>query len=346
MPAEKSEKVARELLERHLSHELARFEESDMKSWLQEVLQMLWKEYETITLSQLVPAKNVMATIRLNVIEREIPGAVAEIAGESAASLFNADFHLQTLVEDIISSRQIEEFVDKTLELKDHREAFMEKVIQQPIYAELVSDLMYRGIVRYIYEENVISKKIPAVSSMLKFSTKMVNKTVPKLEGAVEDSVKSFIGDNIQMLLSQSQSFLSEALTEQELKEILQDIWLGIESKELGELQSGIDSIDLTEFVVLGYEFWKSFRTTEYFEASCQHIVDHIYKKYGEEPLVSLLEDFGVTPEGLLTEISIYMPEVLDVLKSSGFIETVLRKRLESFYFASDTQAYLTTVTG
>lgn len=324
--------AANKLLENHVAFEMDAFNAQSLTEWVEETLKDVWMHFDKTPLEAFVSAKTIIEGIQRNVVEREIPGAVAEVAGEGAASLFSADFHLQMKVNELVSTRQVEELIDKTLELKEHREAFMAKVVHQPIYADLVSDLMYRGIVRYIYDENVFSKKIPGVSSMLKFSTKMVNKTVPKLEGAVEENVKAFIADNISMLLRQSQSFLSETLTDEELKNIFLDIWQGVEGRELGELQSGIDTIDLTEFVVLGYEFWKSFRETEYFITCCRHIVDYLYEKYGAEPVSVLLSDFSVTPESILDEVSAFMPDILDSLKLSGFIESLIRQRLGAFY--------------
>lgn len=328
--------AARKLLDLHVAHEMKIIEAEPLAAWLEKEVDHLWSTLAQVKLAEFIPPEVIVGAIERNVIEREIPGAVAEIAGEGAASLFSADFHLKTVAGKIISTKQITEFIDKGLELKDQREALMEKVIHQPIYAQLVSDLMYRGIVRYIYDDNVLSKKIPGVSSILKFSTKMVNKTVPKLEGAVEDNVKAFIADNIALLLRQSQSFLSEALTDEELKDMFLGVWAVLEGKELGGLQKGMDTIDLTEFVVLGYEFWKKFRKTEYFSLCCQHVVSDIYEKYGDEPVGAFLSDFAIDQSFVMNEFKAFSPSILSSLKSSGHIEALIRRRLEPFYLTED----------
>jgi hypothetical protein len=293
-------------------------------------------------LNQVVPSENVMQSIKSNVIVREIPGAVAEIAGEGASSLFSAEFHRKTTVDTIISGRQVEEWIDKTLELKEHREALMEKMLQQPVYGQMIADVMYQGIVRYIYEDNLLTKKVPAISSVLKLGTKMVNKTVPNLESAVEDNVKAYISENISSLIKHSQTFLEDSLDAEQLKEVVLDIWSGIETKQLGELQDGIDNIDLSEFVVLGYEFWKTFRETDYFLACCQHIVDHIYEKYGDQPAAAILSDFGASPEIAYQQIEGYLPDTLASLKQVGFIEQLIRQRLEGFYLSGIPESVLT----
>lgn len=325
-------KAAKKMLELHVAEEMKAIQAEPLSVWVENEIKELWQTLADVTLADFITAETIMGAIQRNVIDREIPGAVAEIAGEGAASLFNAEFHLKTTAGEIISTRQVTEFIDKGLELKDQREAFMAKVIHQPIYSQLVSDLMYRGIVRYIYKDNVLSKKIPGVSSMLKFGTKMVNKTVPKLEGAVEDNVKAFIAENTSSLLKQSQSFLSETLTDEELKDIFLGVWTALEPKELGDLQNGMDTIDLSEFVVLGYEFWKKFRKTEYFSLCCQHVVHDLYEKYGNEPVIALLDDFAIDQNFILKEFNAFAPDILQSLSKSGFSEDLVRRRLEPFY--------------
>jgi hypothetical protein len=336
--------VARKLLDMHVAQEMKALDAEPLGKWLEVELPQLWQAFDQVKLSDFVSPETVIAAIRRNAIEPEIPGAVAEIAGEAAASLFTAEFHLNTTAGEIISTRQVTEFIDKGLELKEQREALVAKVIHQPIYSQLVSDLMYRGIVRYIYDENVLSKKIPGVSSMLKFSTRMVNKTVPRLEGAVEENVKAFIADNISVLLRQSQSFLSQALTDEEIKEMCLGVWAALESRQLGDLQSGMDSIDLTEFVVLGYEFWKKFRKSGYFAACFTHVVDQLYGKYGSEPVSVLLNDFAIDQAFVQREFNAFGPDIIKTLKDTGLIEALVRRRLEGFYAQPEVEALLGTL--
>lgn len=336
-----TKKKANALLELHIQHELDQFEEKPFLEWADAELEIVWQAVADTKLNDWVNQDSIMAGIQRNVIDREIPGAVAEIAGEGAAGLFDADFHLDTQIQDIMNLKQFEEFVDKALELEIPRDAFLNNLIQQPVYGELVSDLIYRAIVRYIAEDNALSKKVPAVKKMVSFSTKMVNKTLPKLEGAVEQNIKTFIANNMGTLLSQSQEFLSNSLTDEQLKDISLSLWQSVEDREMAELQKGIDAIDLSEFVVLGYEFWLKFRQSEYFVQCCEHVVNHIYEKYGDEALSELLSDFGVTPESVLKEITEYCPKVITSLKESGILEGVLRRRLTPFYQSKATLALI-----
>ncbi len=324
--------LAQALLELHVQHELRAFELEQFLAWTQSELQLLWPQLSRIRLEEFVPRAAVLNTIQRNVIDPEIPGAIAEIAGECAAGLFEADFHLKTRMSDIISSRQLEEMVDKALELQVPRDAWLSNLIKQPVYGQLISDVVYRALVRYLTRDNVLSKKVPGVKKMVSLSTRMVNKTLPKLEGAVEQSVKAFIADNTGVLLAQSQEFLSQALADEELKEFALSFWQLVEGKSLGEIQQGISNVDLSEFVVLGYEFWLKYRQSAYFKQASEFVVNHLFDKYGQEPLAELFDDFHVVPELIQGELQEFAPTVLRQLKEKGVIEQVLRRRLGAFY--------------
>ncbi len=287
---------------------------------------------EDMPMSRLVSSQQVKAVIQENVVDMDVPGAVAEIAGEAATRLFTSEQHSNTRLKEILTGKQFEEFIDKLLELQEQRQKGLNTLVDLPIYQELISDVLYQAIVRYIYDTNILSKNVPGVASMLKMGRRVVNKTVPKLEGAVEESVKSYITTNLGFILHKSKYFLEESLTDEQLKASAMDLWDMMENRSLGEIQQGMDSLDLSEFVVLGYEFWLRFRQSLYFRKSYELIVDYLFERYGDQPFSVLLEDFAITPERILTEAERFAPQILIVLRESGQLEGIIRRRLETFY--------------
>jgi hypothetical protein len=67
-----AEEVSQQLLELHLQHELATFDEAAFMSWLADESETILGWLRSIKLNQLVTAKAVKAVIRRNVIDREI----------------------------------------------------------------------------------------------------------------------------------------------------------------------------------------------------------------------------------------------------------------------------------
>lgn len=330
--ARSPENIVNKLLELHVQHEMASFDEATFMVWIREESETLLNWARTINISQLVSAQKIKDVIKANVVERDIPGAIAEIAGEASSHLFTSEQHRNTHLSEIISNKQYEEIVDKLLELHEHRKNGLNRIIDLQIYRDLISGVLYQAITRYIYESNIISKKVPGISSILKMSSKVVNKAVPKLGGAVEDNVRNYISCNITFLLRESKSFLEDTLTDEELKVSAMDFLDLLEDKTLGEFQEGIDSIDLTEFITLGYEFWLRFRDTEYFKNSYELIVDYFFQKYSEGDLGVLLDDLAITEDEIMNEAERFVPQVVNTYKESGQLEGLIRRRLASFY--------------
>ncbi len=329
------EDIANNLLELHVKHEMAALNTTTLMSWFKEESGTVFEWLRTVKLNQLVTQKSVNETIQRNVVEREIPGSIAEIAGEAATKLFTSEQHKNTILNEIITTHEIEEFVDKALELEEQRKEGLDRIIDLPIYTDLISGVLYQAIVNYIYENNVFSKKVPGVASMLKFGSSVISKTIPKLEGAVEDNVRSYISNNLGLIITESKLFLENNMTDEELKTSAMDLWDFVEGKSLGDLQTGIDSLDLSDFVVLGYEFWLRFRKSEYFKSSYELIVEYFFDKYGESDLSMLFDDFMMTPERIVEEAERFTPQLLETLKESGQLEGLVRRRLESFYTSS-----------
>jgi len=342
--ASTAEEISQQLLNLHLQHELATFDEASFMSWLAEESETILDWLRSTKLNQLVTAKTIKAVIRRNVIDREIPDTVIETVIEATACLVESKKHQNTPLNEIISNGTYEDFVDEILELEQSQREFLARIIDLPIYKGLISGVLYQAITNYIYEHNIVSKNVPGVTSLLRMSQRVVNFTAPKLSGAVEDNVKTYISNNLSFLLGESKLFLTETLTVEEMKSSAMDFLEMLDDETLGELQAGIDSDNVRGFVLLGFEFWLHFRETTYFRSACDLMVDFFFKKYGNKKLGVLLDNFQITQQQIMDEAGAFAPRVLNTLKRSGQLEGLIRRRLERFYSSSVAQDYLNTV--
>jgi hypothetical protein len=339
-----AEEVSQQLLELHLQHELATFDEAAFMSWLADESETILGWLRSIKLNQLVTAKAVKAVIRRNVIDREISDAVIETIIAATASLVDSKKLKNTHLSEIISDGMYEGFADEILKLEQSQREFLARIIDLPIYKGLISGVLYQAIVHYIYEHNIVSKHVPGVTSLLKMSQRAINFTAPKLSNAVEDNVKTYISNNLNFLLDESKLFLTESLTVEDMKSSAMDFLEMLDDETLGELQAGIDSDNVRGFVLLGFEFWLHFRETPYFRNACDLMVDFFFKKYGNNKLGVLLDTFEITQQQIMDEAGAFAPRVLNTLKRSGQLEGLIRRRLGSFYSSSAALDYLDTV--
>ncbi len=339
-----AEEISQQLLTLHLQHELATFDEASFMSWLTEESETILDWLRSIKLNQLVTAKTIKAVIKRNVIKREIPDAVVETVVAATACFVDSQKLKNTHLSEIISNGIYEAFVDEMLDLEQPHREFLARIIDLPIYKGLISGVLYQAIINYIYEHNIVSKNVPGVTSLLRMSQRVVNFTAPKLSGAVEDSVKTYISNNLNFLLGESKLFLTESLPVEDIKSSAMDFLEMLDDETLGELQAGIDGDNVRGLVLSGFEFWLQFRETPYFRNACDLMVDFFFKKYGNHKLGILLDNFEITQQQIIVEAGAFAPRALNTLKRSGQLEGLIRRRLGSFYSSSAAQDYLNTV--
>ena len=331
-PVTEAEQTARKLLELHIQHEMAAFDEPSFINWLEEDVNQLLIWSQSIRLNQLVTASSVKAFIQANLVTREIPAAVVEIADEASVWLLSSQHHLDTPLGELINEATYEDCVEQILEFDEQLKGSLDLVMELPIYRKVLSGVIYQAITRYIYDANIISKSIPGVSSLLKIGQQVVSKTAPKLSNAVEENVKSYISTNLDSILVESESFLEQALTDEALKIAAMDLLESLKNKPLGELQEGIDNEKLSRFIQLVFDFWEHFRKTDYFKNTYELMVDYFFEKYGEETLDILLDNLEISSELIHQEATRFAPQLLASLKQSGQLEAIIRRHLSRFY--------------
>ena len=330
--AKDSVEPAAQLLELHVKHELAALKGAKCRKFLHTEVQELYGLASRVTLRPAVTEEQIMGVIRRLVVNMELDGGIPELAGEMAAKVAAAPVQSTTRLGDVLSREQLTGFVEEILVLREHRERLISEVMAHPVYQELVSNIVYHGIINYIYEDNLISRSVPGVGSMMKFGKRMATKAVPGIDETFERRIKSYLSDSLPGLIGRSEQFLNKALSDSELHDSIMAIWKGVEDRTLEELQVGLGEIELQEFVVLGYGFWLEFRQSAYFDGCCEAVVKHLFDKYGDQPLTEVLGDVGVTEEVIQTEVDTFAQPVLDLLREEGYLEALLRRRLTPFY--------------
>ena len=327
-----SEQNLQKLYEAHVHHELKILTGKKFEALVESELNFILQSSSSTHLSEWVSAEQIKELIQEHVVTNSIPGSVAELAGKMSDTIFNSAFHKNSKLKDIISRAQYEEFIDKALELKEQRNNGLDKLIDLPIYTDLISGILFQSITHYIYDSNLFSKNIPGMSSLLKVGKSLMDKTAPKLGSGIEDSVRSYIANSLELIITESKAFLSDSVSDEQLKDSAISLWENIENKSLADFQKGMDSLDLSEFIALGYNFWLTFRKSEYFRMCYEATVNAFFQEYGQSTIEELMEEFQVTPEKILKESKRFSPLLIKGLKKSGYLESAIRRHLEGFY--------------
>jgi len=324
--------LADALLEQHVKHELSSLKGAKLRRFLAQEVEELFGYASHVTLGRLTSPEQVMGLIKRVVINMELDPGIPELAAEMATEVLNAPIQKTTKLSQMITREQATGFLEEALELKKQRERVISEIMTHPVYQELVSNIVYQGVVNYLYEDNMLTKSVPGVGSMMKFGKRMANKAVPGLDESFEKRFKSWLSDSLPGLISRSEQFLHKSLTDDELRDSVMAVWVSLEDHTIDELKEGLGDVQLQEFVVLGYEFWLQFRKTPYFEGCVEAVVTHLFELYGDRPLLDLLKDMGVNQDLVMAEVDGYALPVIDVLREEGYLDALVRRRLTPFY--------------
>ncbi|OZB13434.1 MAG: hypothetical protein B7X58_09525 [Marinobacter sp. 34-60-7] len=335
--------LADALLEAHVKHEMAALKGTKLTRFIHQELDELLALSEQMPLNRLTSADRVMGVIRRVVMNMELDAGIPELAAEMATEVMRAPVQAQTPLGDILSREQASAFLEEALELRHQRDRVIREIMAHPVYQELVSNVVYHGLVNYLYEDNLITRSVPGVGSMMKFGKKMANKAVPGLDETFERRIKAWLADSLPGLIVRSEQFLQKALSDDELRDSITAAWMAVEDKTIAELREGLGDVELQEFVVLGYDFWLTFRQTAYFESCAEAVVAHLFAKYGDRPVRDLLNDIGVTRDLIEAELDAYALPVIDVLREEGYLEALIRRRLTPFYRSSAAKKLLSS---
>ncbi len=324
--------LASALLEQHVKYEMAALRGAKLRKFIEQEVHDLFQHADTVTLNRLASVDQVMGVIHRIVMNMELDAGIPQLAAEMATEVLNAPVQKTTTLSEILSREQATGFLEEALEWRQQRERVISEIMAHPVYQELVSSVVYAGLVNYLYEDNLITRSVPGVGSMMKFGKRMANKAVPGLDETMERRIKAWLSDSLPGLIVRSEQFLHKALTDDELRDSVMAAWVSVEDSTIADLHEGLGDIQLQEFVVLGYEFWLQFRTTPYFEGCARAVVEHLFLKYGSRPVIELLNDVGVTEDVVITEVITFVLPIIEVLREQGYLEALVRRRLSGFY--------------
>lgn len=323
-----------QLTEAHIKHELDRFRDEGYKQTIEEEVSAVFEWVKKIKLKEVVTPEQILGIIHRNVVKLPVAGGVTELTGEMSQKVLASSQNKKTSLEDIFARKQYDDIVDKVGSLTAARNDVIHRIVTSSAYSQQISEVLYTGIKEYLLEENIIAKKVPGISSLIKVGKFAVNKTMHSLEVAIEKKVKSYIESNLESTIRRSEKSLINYFDETRIVDTGEEIWESIAETKLSEYFSAIDGNDMEDFIVIGYDFWLHFRKTKYFKGIYTELVKYFFKKYGDKELDVILEDIGVTREMVINELVEIIAPGIEKALSIGYLEERIRARLEDFYLS------------
>lgn len=327
-----AEKKAEALLDAHTQWIVARLTGDEFEQEVGQRLDLLLADGRKLKLKEVVSNKAIHDTVRKYAIELELGGSMPALVGDVVRELYAYPALAEVTLGDIVPDKHLNEAIDKLLEMKALRTALISELVSNPLFSELVAELLYGGVKDYARETGDLAGRVPGGKSAMKLGKAMMSRTRPELADALDQRLKSFVSKQTSKSLKSSEQFLHEAAESNELRETLLDLWDEHRNSTLGSWRSMVDDLDLEELFVMFYEFWKHLRQQPIFSDIVNRGIDTVLERFGDTDLTSLLHDVGLTREMMIDDAMRFAPPVIKVLKRKKMLTPLIRQQLAGFY--------------
>lgn len=320
-----------ELLEAHVAFESEQWRGQALVKHVDEQARALWGWLDTVSLNQIIKVEQAQEVARRQLLESSLPGAPSEAMTELVRQILHLPLHNETRLHEVLDQTLYEEGVELAASMEQARTALIRGISDNPVYAALASELIYNGIRDYLSSDQTLFKRVPGLSSLFNAGADVINRNAPGLEAEVEKRVRAYIENNLAQTLRNSEQVLLEMLTADRIRALGGQVWNMIANRSLA-VDEALNNDDVDALVSYGHRLWCQLRETEYMAELVDASMARLFDIYGDKNITQLFEGFGLDEDTFTEQMTTLLPPLFEAADTSGHLEAVIRRRLESFY--------------
>jgi hypothetical protein len=320
------------LLEAHVRFELQRWSGEGLATAVREELDALYAWLASVRLADLAPAESVAPLLAETVEHLPVTDETAAVLTEVATSVLHALADSDLRVRDLATREDVLGVAGAAARLERLRAELIGALTASSAYRRLVAHVLYRGVKDYLLTENVLARRIPGASSLVRFGQRGLNTAAPGLEQAVDRQLSAFVEANIAETLRESRRYLEATLDARMVRVLAEETWGQFGPRRLSDLASLADEEDLerlgAELVGLVEHSLRSGRLTPLVETALHDLLT----RHADDRPADLLRSLGLGPDAVAEELTRLLGPLMDRPAVQRFVEERLRTRLTAFY--------------
>lgn len=315
------EPVALRLLDAQVAFAMQQLRGENYHSLVLDEIEHALVEASEITLSDAVTPTMIKNVAAKYAVQVPVEGGIAELVSEVAVRIFQLTASSDTNFGDVIDARRFSELSAMVVEM-GVTQRVLERILSSEAFAEFCVTLVQHSLAESVTQggKSLTRGRLGRVFGGL--GARMPQSSVERFELRAEGLARR----GARFLLAHTHA------DEDVLAEAVNELWRRNLDSPLSSALTAISAADVEDAVVPIYEFWRTFRDTDYFRSLLDEGIDHVFEKYGEVSLYDLLLDLGVGREDMIEEALRFGPPVIALLDERGYLESVLRRRLIPFY--------------
>lgn len=321
--SEEKQMVADRLLDGLVDYLLEKLSPAQLDGLIEQELDYVLNKASEYVLTDWVSAEQIRITAQKYAVEMDISGAIPELVGDMVEQFYDHAIQSQRTIADVVDEDVVMALLDKVLEIPLSRQS-VAWLGRNPVLLAVLAGgtqlglktLLHQGLPTALRDQ--LQKRLPA-----------------RWLGSLETRLQEWLLKRMEQLLSDPYLYRDENL--EELRELVLVAWQDFSQRPVAELRELVSSEDIQELFVIGFEYWRELRHTDYFNAMLESGVNAFFDKYGDTTLTELLDEVGVTRTMMLDDARRFLPPVMEKLRNEGLLEAWLRRHLEGFFRAEET---------
>ncbi len=320
------------LLAAHIDYELQQYAPARLPAVIEEEVTALYTWLATVKVADVLPPPQLTAWLQRNVLQRPLPPEVIDFIQENLVVALELAQDDQTLVPTILPKGAYDRAVAAIGEMGELRRQIIHEIVRSSVYSRLVANVLYFGIKTFLVTDNGMARAIPGASSLLRLSQNALNATVPQVEKNVDKQLITFIDDNIQQTVAESEDFLDRTLDAELVRRMGDELWESLSDATVARLTRSLDKQAVAAGSDVVQEVWQHLRTTAVAEDVLHAVVRSFYLRYGKQNVRTLLEQLGLDETTAGQELLALAAPLVEQARGSGYLEQRIRARLAPFY--------------
>lgn len=323
---------AEALLEAHVAWVVARLQGDALQAELERRIDWILEDAARLRLEDVVSVETVQRTAVDYAADMKVGGAIPALVGDIAVAIYEHPIHEQTTLAELLPDREFEELLDKLLEMQQLREEAIHQSVSNPVFANLVAQLLYSSLRGYVAQSKQRAARVPGARTAMRIGRAVADRAPPQIGDALERRIRRYVDRNTEAGMRASEAYLHDAFESEELRRAVLDFWDDHKHRSVASVRDFAGQLDIEELFVIGYEYWQRLRRMPIYRQLIERGVEVFFETYRDATLTELLDDIGVTRDMMVRDGMRFLPQVIAALQAKDMLAPAIRRQLEDFY--------------
>ena len=322
------------LIQAHLTHILESLQSMDV---IAPEVDALMEWLATQPIGDLVPLERIQVLARQRALDVPLTDNLRQEIVNIIQTALDHPANPTTKIGDLIPNATVQTVANYLSSQKDHREALIHEVFSNPAYAQMLSQTISHAITDYM-ENNVFSKKMPAVGGLMKLGKNMLERAT---DSNLDEALQQYLNKNIKSLIGVSERMANKHLNDQQVHMIITQAWDKIKTKPVSEARRFAPAQTIDDTAHMIHDTWNHLRQTGFIQQQVETGVAAWYARNASRTVMDILADVNVSPDTIREELQNGLLPIIKRAIDSGYPAKRIEGLLRAFYESADAQAIL-----